>query len=214
MDPAAYIDTCLYLYCSLPPTDRGAAVCDTLASYARECAQQHIIITWRTADLCGTETKRSQCKSVKVDTPNQKFSVLFHGVPRSCLSQGSGVLRLRVLLSPHLYLSSHPRASFSHGTMQGGVCGWLRVSVGPLPSPGTLSEKRRLSLFPSETHIPVGGQDTAEMQHLVRLLPRSPFVFYTVIAVCLLYVPLIFPACAELASGSALGRNVRPNAAS
>lgn len=77
LDPAAYIDTCLYLYCSLPPTERDAAVCDTLASYARECAQQHIIITWRTADLCGTETKRSQCKSLKVNTLNQQFSVLF-----------------------------------------------------------------------------------------------------------------------------------------
>lgn len=186
-------------------------MCDTLASYARECAQQHIIITWRTADLCGTQTKRFQCKSGKVNTPSQQFSVLFHGLPRSCLSQGSGVLRLCVLLSPHLYLSSHPRASFSHGTMQGGVCGRLRVSTGPLPSPGTLSEKRRLSLFPSETHVPVGGPDTAEMQHLVWLLPRSPFVFYAVI--CLLYVSLILSVCARLGSGSALGRNVRPSAA-
>lgn len=188
-------------------------MCDTLASYARECAQQHIIVTWRTADLCGTQTNRFQCKSGKVNTPSQQFSVLFHGLPRSCLSQGSGVLRLCVLLSPHLYLSSHPRASFSHGTMQGGVCGRLRVSAGPLPSPGTLSEKRRLSLFPSETHVPVGGQDTAEMQHLVWLLPlpRSHFVFYALI--CLLYVSLILSVCARLGSGSALGRNVRPSAA-
>ncbi|TKS88049.1 SCO-spondin Precursor [Collichthys lucidus] len=44
LDPTAYIDTCLYLYCSLPPKERESAVCDTLASYARECAQQHVII--------------------------------------------------------------------------------------------------------------------------------------------------------------------------
>lgn len=55
LDPAAYVDTCLYLYCSLPPKERDSAVCDTLASYARECAQQHVIIMWRTATLCGNE---------------------------------------------------------------------------------------------------------------------------------------------------------------
>ncbi len=55
VDPAAYIDTCLYLYCSLPPKERDSAVCDTLASYARECAQQHVIVMWRTATLCGNE---------------------------------------------------------------------------------------------------------------------------------------------------------------
>ena len=55
LDPAAYMDTCLYLFCSLPPKDRDGAVCDTLASYARECAQQHVIIMWRTDTLCGNE---------------------------------------------------------------------------------------------------------------------------------------------------------------
>lgn len=53
VDPAAYIDTCLYLYCSLPTRERDGGVCDTLATYARECAQQHIIIMWRTPSLCG-----------------------------------------------------------------------------------------------------------------------------------------------------------------
>lgn len=41
------------------------------------------------------------------------------------------------------------------------------MSTGSLPLPGSLSKKRRLSLFPSQTHLPVRGQDTAEMQHLV-----------------------------------------------
>lgn len=53
LDPAAYIDTCLYLFCSLPAKEREGAVCDTLASYAQECAQQHIILMWRTPTLCG-----------------------------------------------------------------------------------------------------------------------------------------------------------------
>uniref|UniRef100_G3N7U1 SCO-spondin n=1 Tax=Gasterosteus aculeatus aculeatus TaxID=481459 RepID=G3N7U1_GASAC len=58
--PAAYMDTCLYLYCSLPPKDRDSAVCDTLASYARECAQLHVIIVWRTNTLCGRVCPRGQ----------------------------------------------------------------------------------------------------------------------------------------------------------
>nr|XP_043901345.1 SCO-spondin [Solea senegalensis] len=60
LDPAAYMDSCLYLYCSLPHKEREAAVCDTLASYVRECAQQHIIIMWRTATLCGRVCPRDQ----------------------------------------------------------------------------------------------------------------------------------------------------------
>nr|XP_040023734.1 SCO-spondin [Gasterosteus aculeatus aculeatus] len=60
LEPAAYMDTCLYLYCSLPPKDRDSAVCDTLASYARECAQLHVIIVWRTNTLCGRVCPRGQ----------------------------------------------------------------------------------------------------------------------------------------------------------
>ncbi|KAM4544149.1 SCO-spondin [Fundulus diaphanus] len=60
VDPVAYIDTCQYLYCSLPAKERQAAVCDTLASYTRECAQQHVIIMWRTATLCGRVCSRGQ----------------------------------------------------------------------------------------------------------------------------------------------------------
>ncbi|KAK2858572.1 hypothetical protein Q5P01_003192 [Channa striata] len=49
LDPAAYIDTCLYLYCSLTPKERDGA-----------CAQQHVIITWRTASRCGRVCPRGQ----------------------------------------------------------------------------------------------------------------------------------------------------------
>ncbi|CAK6975811.1 SCO-spondin isoform X5 [Scomber scombrus] len=76
VDPAAYVDTCLYLYCSLPPRERDAAVCDTLASYARECAQQHVIITWRTATLCARVCPRDQV-----------FSDCVSYCPPSCASQ-------------------------------------------------------------------------------------------------------------------------------
>uniref|UniRef100_A0A3B4XYZ2 SCO-spondin n=1 Tax=Seriola lalandi dorsalis TaxID=1841481 RepID=A0A3B4XYZ2_SERLL len=75
LDPAAYIDTCLYLYCSLPPKERDGAVCDTLASYARECAQQHVIIMWRTATLCGRVCPRGQV-----------FSDCVSSCPPSCAS--------------------------------------------------------------------------------------------------------------------------------
>ncbi|KAI3355049.1 hypothetical protein L3Q82_017927, partial [Scortum barcoo] len=75
VDPAAYIDTCLYLYCSLPPKERNSAVCDTLASYARECAQQHVIIMWRTATLCGRVCPRGQV-----------FSDCVSSCPPSCAS--------------------------------------------------------------------------------------------------------------------------------
>ncbi|KAI9545246.1 hypothetical protein NQZ68_037826 [Dissostichus eleginoides] len=75
MDPEAYIDTCLYLYCSLPPKERDSAVCDTLASYARECAQQHVIIIWRTDTLCGRVCPRGQV-----------FSDCVSSCPPSCVS--------------------------------------------------------------------------------------------------------------------------------
>uniref|UniRef100_A0A3P8NP04 SCO-spondin n=1 Tax=Astatotilapia calliptera TaxID=8154 RepID=A0A3P8NP04_ASTCA len=75
LDPAAYIDTCLYLFCSLPAKEREGAVCDTLASYARECAQQHIILMWRTPTLCDRVCPRGQV-----------FSDCISSCPPSCTS--------------------------------------------------------------------------------------------------------------------------------
>uniref|UniRef100_A0A3Q2CH68 SCO-spondin n=1 Tax=Cyprinodon variegatus TaxID=28743 RepID=A0A3Q2CH68_CYPVA len=75
VDPVPYIDTCHYLYCSLSPKERQDAVCDTLASYTRECAQQHIIIMWRTAALCGRVCPRGQV-----------FSDCVSSCPPSCTS--------------------------------------------------------------------------------------------------------------------------------
>lgn len=135
LDPEAYIDTCLYLYCSLPTKERDSAVCDTLASYARECAQQHVIIIWRTATLCGKKMSKhinmsqsllyktvSRTHDAKIYKTTSFNSLLC--LSRSCLSQRSGVFRLCVLLSPQLCVSPAPRAC-SHGSVQRGVCGGL-----------------------------------------------------------------------------------------
>ncbi|XP_014875306.1 SCO-spondin [Poecilia latipinna] len=75
VDPGAYMDSCQYLYCSLPPKERQAAVCDTLASYTRECAEQHVVIMWRTAALCGRVCSRGQV-----------FSDCVSSCPLSCSS--------------------------------------------------------------------------------------------------------------------------------
>ena len=118
------------------------------------------------------------------------FPPLFFCLSRSCLSQRSGVFRLRVLLSPQLCVSPATGACRSHGTVQGEMCGGLRVPAGPLPSPGTLSKTRRLSLFSSQTHLPVRGEDTAEMQHLVwgncvslfsSIFPPSPTILVLIV---------------------------------
>uniref|UniRef100_A0A8B9LLU8 SCO-spondin n=1 Tax=Astyanax mexicanus TaxID=7994 RepID=A0A8B9LLU8_ASTMX len=75
VDPGPYVDTCLYVYCSLGEKERVGAVCDTLASYARECAQQHIILSWRRPDLCE-----------RVCPGGQLFSDCVSSCPSSCSS--------------------------------------------------------------------------------------------------------------------------------
>ncbi|KAF4095523.1 hypothetical protein G5714_023126 [Onychostoma macrolepis] len=75
VDPGPYIDTCLYLYCSVDVRDRDTAVCDTLASYVRECAQQHVIIRWRSAGFCE-----------RVCPSGQVFSDCVSSCPPTCSS--------------------------------------------------------------------------------------------------------------------------------
>ncbi|KAL7874680.1 hypothetical protein SRHO_G00056500 [Serrasalmus rhombeus] len=75
VDPGPYVDTCLYVYCSLGDSEREGAVCDTLASYARECAQQHVIFSWRRPDLCE-----------RVCPGGQRFSDCVSSCPPSCTS--------------------------------------------------------------------------------------------------------------------------------
>ncbi|XP_015209797.2 SCO-spondin [Lepisosteus oculatus] len=76
VDPAAYVDTCLYLYCSQGQHERAQVTCDTLASYARECAQQHVLMTWRSAELCERVCSRGQV-----------YSDCVSSCPPSCTSQ-------------------------------------------------------------------------------------------------------------------------------
>ncbi|RXN17958.1 SCO-spondin [Labeo rohita] len=75
VDPGPYIDTCLYLYCSLDVKERDTAVCDTLASYVRECAQQHVIIRWRSTGFCE-----------RVCPSGQVFSDCVSSCPPTCSS--------------------------------------------------------------------------------------------------------------------------------
>ncbi|XP_066483571.1 SCO-spondin-like [Tiliqua scincoides] len=49
VDPRSFHDTCTYLHCS----GAGAeAICETFASYARECAQQSVFVSWRQPGFC------------------------------------------------------------------------------------------------------------------------------------------------------------------
>uniref|UniRef100_A0AAY5K320 SCO-spondin n=1 Tax=Esox lucius TaxID=8010 RepID=A0AAY5K320_ESOLU len=73
--PVAYVDSCLYLHCSLGTREREAATCDTLASYARECAQQHVVISWRSSGVCE-----------RVCPQGQVFSDCVSSCPPSCSS--------------------------------------------------------------------------------------------------------------------------------
>uniref|UniRef100_A0AAY5KUS1 SCO-spondin n=1 Tax=Esox lucius TaxID=8010 RepID=A0AAY5KUS1_ESOLU len=75
VEPVAYVDSCLYLHCSLGTREREAATCDTLASYARECAQQHVVISWRSSGVCE-----------RVCPQGQVFSDCVSSCPPSCSS--------------------------------------------------------------------------------------------------------------------------------
>uniref|UniRef100_A0A4W4HMF9 SCO-spondin n=1 Tax=Electrophorus electricus TaxID=8005 RepID=A0A4W4HMF9_ELEEL len=75
VDPGPYLEACLYVYCSMDASEREGAVCDTLASYARECAQQHVILSWRGPGLCE-----------RVCPGGQLFSDCVSSCPPSCSS--------------------------------------------------------------------------------------------------------------------------------
>ncbi|XP_066544690.1 SCO-spondin [Amia ocellicauda] len=76
VDPAPYLDTCLYLYCSQAPGERDWGTCDTLAAYARECAQRHVLLAWRRPRLCE-----------RVCPGEQVYSDCVSSCPPSCASQ-------------------------------------------------------------------------------------------------------------------------------
>ncbi|XP_069502497.1 SCO-spondin-like [Ambystoma mexicanum] len=80
VDPAGFYDTCMYSYCQAAGADGGrpAAVCDSFASYARECAQQRIFIDWRKPGFC-----EKQCGSGK------EYSDCVSSCPASCATVGT-----------------------------------------------------------------------------------------------------------------------------
>ncbi|XP_075117575.1 SCO-spondin-like [Leptodactylus fuscus] len=80
VDPRGFYDTCMYTYCQDRDTqqDRSSSVCPTFTSYARECSQQKITITWRKAGFCEKE-----CLMGK------QYSDCVSACPASCGSVGS-----------------------------------------------------------------------------------------------------------------------------
>ncbi|KAJ8374864.1 hypothetical protein SKAU_G00054440 [Synaphobranchus kaupii] len=90
VDPAAYIDTCLYLHCSLAVREREGATCDTLASYTRECAQQHLILTWRSPELCERVCPRGQVFSDCVSSCPPSCSSPLPPAPGQCREECVG----------------------------------------------------------------------------------------------------------------------------
>lgn len=150
LDPAAFVDTCLYLFCSLSPGEREAAVCDTLASYTRECAQQHVIIMWRTDALCGNDPMAppTRCPSHFALTDCLCLQVVC--VPEDRCSPTVFLLVLQaVLLHTPLFLL-HPWAS-------AGRSAWGGVSVYQASS----FTKDSVS---KETSVPVSIADAATRQ--------------------------------------------------
>ncbi|KAM8967216.1 LOW QUALITY PROTEIN: SCO-spondin-like [Pelodytes ibericus] len=80
VDPSGYYDTCLYSYCQDPgsKSNRTESVCQSFTSYARECAQQKIILDWRKKGFC-----EKSCLSDK------QYSDCVSTCPASCAAVGS-----------------------------------------------------------------------------------------------------------------------------
>ncbi|XP_069066851.1 SCO-spondin-like [Pleurodeles waltl] len=78
VEPTGFYDTCMYSYCQELGSERPATVCDSFASYARECAQQRIFINWRRPVFCG-----KQCGSGK------EYSDCLSSCPASCATVGT-----------------------------------------------------------------------------------------------------------------------------
>ncbi|KAM9306065.1 SCO-spondin-like, partial [Gastrophryne carolinensis] len=79
VDPSGFYDTCIYSYCRDAARARNltSPVCQTFSSYARECAQHRIPITWRRPGFC-----EKQCMLGK------QYSDCVSSCPASCASVG------------------------------------------------------------------------------------------------------------------------------
>ncbi|KAM9163493.1 LOW QUALITY PROTEIN: SCO-spondin-like [Pangshura tecta] len=81
VDPGGFYDACMYAFCQQGGTGAGRqeAVCATFASYARDCAQQHVYVDWRRPGFC-----EKQCGQGK------QYSDCVSSCPASCAAVGTG----------------------------------------------------------------------------------------------------------------------------
>ncbi|XP_053120701.1 SCO-spondin-like [Hemicordylus capensis] len=75
VDPNGFHDSCMFLHCSR--AEMGA-ICDTFASYARECAQRSILVNWRRSGFCE-----------KVCGQGKHYSDCVSSCPASCATVGT-----------------------------------------------------------------------------------------------------------------------------
>ncbi|XP_069586533.1 SCO-spondin-like [Ranitomeya imitator] len=78
VDPRSFYDTCMYTYCQHTGQNRTSTMCPTFTSYARECSQQKIAISWRRPGFC-----EKRCLMGK------QYSDCVSACPASCASVGS-----------------------------------------------------------------------------------------------------------------------------
>ncbi|XP_074841635.1 SCO-spondin-like [Carettochelys insculpta] len=81
VDPGGFYDACMFSYCQAGGARAGQhqAVCDTFASYARDCAQQHVHLDWRRPGFC-----EKPCGQGK------QYSDCVSSCPASCAAVGTG----------------------------------------------------------------------------------------------------------------------------
>uniref|UniRef100_H9GNM8 SCO-spondin n=1 Tax=Anolis carolinensis TaxID=28377 RepID=H9GNM8_ANOCA len=75
VDPSGFYDTCMYTHCS---QSGEGAVCETFASYARECAQHSVLVSWRRPGFC-----EKPCGQ------GQHYSDCVSSCPASCAAVGT-----------------------------------------------------------------------------------------------------------------------------
>ncbi|XP_074919520.1 SCO-spondin-like [Chelonoidis abingdonii] len=81
VDPGGFYEACMYASCQQGGTGAGRqeAICTTFASYARDCAQQHVYIDWRRPGFC-----EKQCSQGK------QYSDCVSSCPASCAAVSTG----------------------------------------------------------------------------------------------------------------------------
>ncbi|XP_072324712.1 LOW QUALITY PROTEIN: SCO-spondin [Scyliorhinus torazame] len=71
INPDSYVEACLFSFCAQSGSEeakRIRTVCETFASYSRECGQQHIFINWRSQEFCGRSCSNGMVYSDCIST--------------------------------------------------------------------------------------------------------------------------------------------------